>query len=422
MKANTKVFNQLANFINNQINVYDEKITLQSVYSCLQDTKYEKTFLNVNEPINIIYTKKTLKPADIKNYYNSYNASVVYFITQTQYKGCRAIYYMYCFDGEKTKEKKLFSWCYWAYDSEAKNRANANNTIIILQDKKYYEMMEEKRTVRTGYYNYYYSNNNVRYSFLKDFFNEYSEPEKQQRYKYIVKDYPKIELENNLYLSEKYKLKPRSSRLSYKSNYIVFDKSGYITTYKQNDLKERAIELKEKRLTEAFKSSKQEKYLVLLQDTKKKLEQAILKAYQKASSIGLNNVLLLNSLYNDRLKDITEKIDHYIYKLQFEKYNNNIIEFESGLLKVINFNLLDIIKEYNIYLNFQTIYNKIAEPIYYNGLDDLLKKYDYDVKYKCLVNIYNQQKHTIKNNRLYFLNDSIDIKNYYSFINTPDEV
>ena len=103
MKTNTKSF---LNFIER---LESEKRNY-NINNLVKD--FVSMGFSVENPINIDYTKKHLKPADLKSIFEKEKTSSIYFITaiknDRKNNNIDNEYYYYCFlfDGEKIKEKK----------------------------------------------------------------------------------------------------------------------------------------------------------------------------------------------------------------------------------------------------------------------------------------------------------------------------
>lgn len=422
MKTNTKILKELIDYLNNNNNCCDSKITLKSIINDLQDLRHNTTLIDIEKPLIIEYTKKHLKPNDLKELYKKYNANFIYFVTVLKTIENKAFYYCYAYDGQKTKENRLFNFCYYSPHTEAQNRAAADTTIIITQHSQYYYELDKKRQNRKNYYNYFSNkyNNNIRYSFKKDFFNIYSEPEAQQRYKYIVKYYNKIELTSNILKSCEFRFNFNNTRFNPKLDYIEIDKSGYITTYKKEELKKDAKRLKEKRLDAAFKENKKYYYIKLLENDINNINDLIKKSLAAGSTSEPENYKTIHLLL-DKTELLKDDIFKYIEKLKNDTFykgvfNNSIIDFENTIINLHNKAIPEnIIKNINDYINFKNLYNYIKT--FYNSDFDF-EKYLESIGYKyiCLENCYKYKLHTYNNNYMYIGSYNIYIQNYFDFM------
>lgn len=421
MKTNTLIVKTLVDYINSNNNSIDFKETTKSVIDSLQDTKYNNTLIDIEKPINIEYTTKKLKPNDLKELYKKYNSNLLYFITVIKGDDKKIRYYCYCYDGQKTRENKLFNFCYYSYTTEAQNRAAATTTIIITQHSQYYYKLDKKRQDRKNYYNYFSNRyNNIRYAFKKDFFIKYSKPEEQQRYKYIVKNYDKITLASNILKSCEFKLNFNSTYFNPKLEYIEIDKSGYITTYKKEELKKEAKRLKEKRLDAAFKESKKDYYIKLLENDINNINVLIKKSFAAGATSESENFKTIHLLL-DKTESIKSDIFYYIEKLKKDTFykgyfNNSIIDFENTIIDLHNKAITkNIINNINDYINFSDLY-KMIENEYNNNNDfeNFLKNIGY--KYICLENCYKYKLHTYNSNYMYIESYKIYMQNYFDFL------
>lgn len=425
MKANTSILNNLLNYLNNNNNSYDiNKITLKSIINDLQDSKHNTTLIDIEKPINIEYINNHLKPKDLKDLYIKYNSNMLYYITVLKVNE-KMVYYCYSYDGQKTKENKIFRFCYYSYDSEAKNRAAAIQTIIITQHSKYYYEMDKKRKDRLNYYNYYnkyYSDDaKIRYIFKKDFFNEYSIPEEQQRYKYVTAGYEKITLVSNILKSCEYHFNFNNTHFDPNRDYIEIDKSGYITTYRKNYLKKEARRLKEKRLDAAFKENKKDLYIKILEQDINNINNFIFDMFKAAAKTRKADDIKTISLTTEKLQKLKKDIFEYIEKLQKDcfytcYYNNDIINFENKIIKLHNSSSIEAIKnKINDFINFSNLYNYIKTFFDYNSdFEKWLESLGY--KYICLQNCYDAGKHQTLGNKMYIEKYSIYIQNYFDFM------
>lgn len=421
MKTNTSSIKKLVDYINSNNNSTKIKASIKSVIDSLQDKKYNNTLIDIEKPINIEFTKKNLKPSDLKELYKKYNSNLLYFITVKKDIKKEYCYYCYCFDGQKTKENKLFNFCYYSYDTEAKNRAAAITTIIITQHSKYYYELNQKRQNRQNYYNYFINRyNNIRYIFKKDFFNIYSASEEQQRYKYIVKNYNKITLVSNILKSCEFKFNLNSTRFNPKHEYIEIDKSGYITTYKKEELKKEAQRLKEKRLNAAFKENKKEQYIKLLENDINNINDLIRKSLAAGATSKIENFKTIHLLL-DKTESIKNDIFRYIEKLKNDIFykgilNTSIIEFENDIINLHDKAITkNIINNINNYINFSNLY-KMIEKEYNNNseFENFLENIGY--KYICLENCYKYNLHVCDSGYMHIGSYKIYIQNYFDFM------
>ena len=421
MKVNTLIIKKFIDFINSNNNSTEYKPTIKNIIDSLQDSIYNTTLIDIEKPLIIEYTKKHLKPNDLKELYKTYNSNLLYFITCIKDIDNKFRYYQYVYDGQKTKEEKLFNFCYYTYTTEAKNRAAADTTIIITQHSKYYYELDKKRQNRKNYYNYFSNRyNNIRYIFKKDFYNEYSIPEEKQRYKYVVAGYEKITLVSNILKSCEYHFNFNNTRFNPELEYIEIDKSGYITTYKKEELKKEAKRLKEKRLDTAFKENKKDYYIKLLENDINNINDLIRKSLAAGSTSGIENFKTIHILL-DKTETIKKDIFNYIEKLHNNTFykgylNTSIIDFENTIINLhTKATTENIINSLNDYINFKNLYNYIKLN-YDNNYDfeNFLENLGY--KYVCLENCYSYKLHTYNNNYMCIGSYKIYMLNYFDFM------
>ncbi len=425
MKTNTKQFLTLIEKINNTTNW---TLTLNDLYERMRDAGF-----SVNDEIIFEYTNKSLKPADFKVIFENNNIDKLYFITaiknenKNNYNNYNDFIY-YCFKVDKyntIKEYNHFIFTYSARKTNAELRKNASFTILFYQNKKYYETMMQKRDSRAGKYTSDFKND--RFIFALDFYNEYSEPENRQRYKYFKTGFdPKQDrniLVSNIVLKCKYHFAINSTLYNPKLKNILMDKSGYNLTNIRDDLQRRARRFKEKNAVKRFEEGNADVYLTALKKDRQLIENQIITAYKNAVASGdLQNIIYLNNLYDEKIKKRLESIDNFIQKLSKKNYSCGLFNwsasnFEEEIKELLELNknyFSKIIKSYNEYINFDKLYRYIEDQKNYKEFDDLLKQYNY--KWSCPINCYNENKHKIENNKIYFLGCSTVIKNYFSFM------
>lgn len=378
---------------------------------------------SLENPIIIEYSKKHFKPLDFESYFTKENnINNLYFITAVK-ENENINFYSFVYNCKGIKEAKFLNFCFYAYKSNAELRKNAIYTILIYQNKKYIESMQQKKEKRA-------SNKKInlkdRFLFVKDFYNNYGDDEsKKQRYKYIQKDFIKNELCYNMLLSMKYNFN-FSNGTAYWDGVKNFeiDKSGYILTYKRDDLKHRAAALKEERARDNFEKYQHEFYLKALKDDKNSIESQLLTAYRKAAQDGLKAIQLLNGLYEARITGLLKRLKDYISKLEKKDFslgwfNSSVISFEKNIIELHQdyFNFINSeAASYNIFINFDILlkdteaqlgYYDFSKILENNGIKSTLSKY-----------IFNDYKEKIKieNGYIYFLGYKKKIENYFKFL------
>lgn len=414
MKTNTK---QLLKLI--------EKVTAAGKETTLN--KIVRDFVwagfSVNDKINIEYSKKHFKPLDFETYFNKENnIKELYFITAVK-ENENINFYSFVYSCKGIKEAKFLDFCFYAYKTNAELRKNAIYTILIYQNKKYIESMQQKKEKRA-------ENNKInikeRFLFVKDFYNNYGDNESiKQRYKYIQKDFYNNILCNNMLLSMKYNFN-FSGRTAYWDGVKNFeiDKSGYILTYKRDDLKRRAAALKEKRARDNFVKYNQEYYLKALKDDKNSIETQLLTAYRKAAQDGLQAIKYINNLYEARVSGLLKQIKEYIKKLEKNDFslgwfNSSIIAFEKNIIEIHKdyYNFINSeAAAYNNFINFDILLKDTEAQLGYCDFSDLLKKNE--IKNTLSKYIFNDYKEKIKieNGYIYFLGYKKKIENYFKFL------
>lgn len=403
MKTNTKELIQLVTALNNN-DVKNEHVTIEKLIRDLREFNF-----SIDDEIIINQTTKKMKPAYFKNLYSSLNNGfyVVYCRKEKNYN-INVIYY---FNG--VKFEKMYGSCFnWIYDSEPQYRNKAEYTIIIYQDNKYYEKIAEKIKKRAAL-----KTNDDRFILKKDRCIETcSDPELQQRYKYIHFGYDSkkydSELESNLYKSNIYKFK---LYIGYGRNKeIEIDKSGYILTYRREKLAEKVKEIKKNKAIQDFNNLKLD-YLNKLENSKNKIENFILKISKKAiESNFFNNLNICNQFYDFYLKDIRKDIIYFIAKIESNNINN-IFGFVEDLNKlIINDDYIsNKLKDFNIYLNFKKLFDGIEKELKYEFYSFLEKN---NIKWISSKNVYGENKHKIEDEKIFFLGYSKPIENYFDFV------
>ena len=248
---------------------------------------------SLESPIIIEYSKKHFKPLDFESYFiKENNINKLYFITAVK-ENENINYYSFVYSCKSIKEAKFLDFCFYAYKSNAELRKNTIYTILIYQNKKYIESMQQKKENRAANKEI---NIKERFLFVKDFYNDYGNDESmKQRYKYIQKDFINNCLCYNMLLSMKYNFN-FSNRTAYWNGVKNFeiDKSGYILTYKRDDLKRRAAALKEKRARDNFEKYQHEFYLKALKDDKSSIEAQLLTAQKEYAPELKNDCLFIS--------------------------------------------------------------------------------------------------------------------------------
>lgn len=378
---------------------------------------------SLESPIIIEYSKKHFKPLDFESYFTKENnINKLYFITAVKEKE-NINFYSFVYSYKGIKEANFLDFVYYCYKSNAELRKTALYTILIYQNKKYIESMQQKKEKRAENNKI---NTNDRFLFVKDFYNDYGSDESQkQRYKYIQKDFINNELCYNMLLSMKYNFN-FSGRTAYwdgEKNFEI-DKSGYILTYKRDDLKRRAAALKEKRARDNFEKYQHEFYLKALKDDKNSIETQLLIAYRKAAQDGLKAIQLLNKLYEARVSGLLKQLKDYILKLEKRDFslgwfNNSIISFEKNIIELhqdyYNF-INNEAAAYNNFINFDILNKEIEAQL---GYWDYHKKIENEgIKWTLSKSIFNDYKEKIKieNGYIYFLGYKKKIENCFKFL------
>ena len=416
MKTNTKKFLKLIEKVNNYINDANEKADLKRFAKNL----YQAGFA-VGDPIEIKITNRHLKPLDLKAIENENNK--VFFITAVRksYKELEKVFfYNYEYDGGRIAEKNDFKFTSYSYSTNAENRAKAIFTILIYQNYKYIAEQKKKHESRAEK-NTALESDESRLILSKEKINKNFYCWRYDETKTIYRD--------TLTKENIYNFVIRSgSFYSSRENKIEVDKSGYILTYKRNDLKQRAQQLKEKKARERFETSQRDYYIKEFSKAVKSIENSTINAYKKAVATGnLQNIVLLNNLYNDKIKDHLKELKRFIIKLNKKEFSSGwmrsgVLEFEKDLKQLDSKNknyFKNILNEYNIYINFKNLYNfveKTENEKGYNCFDELLKQKNYNYKWSCCINCYNENKHIIENNKIYFCGYDAVIKNYFDFM------
>lgn len=415
MKTNTKKFLTLIN----KVKEAGKETNLNNIVEGLKDV-----FL-IDDPINIDYTKKNLKPLDLKAVENETN--ILYFITALKQKDSNNNYYynFYCYeynDGKIT-EANIFNFTNYSYKTNAENRKNAVYTILIYQNSKYMQEANKKRENRKQQK----EEKDPRYILKKSNFNKYADPENQQRYKYI-KAGADPKKNNNIYVDnltqkEIYNFKKYNYNYYYNNSVeIAMDKSGYILTEKRADLKQRALKLKEDRALESFNNYKKDFYIKALEEDRRVLEAQTLEAYKKASNTGLESIKNMNLLYNESIKDILNDLNRYINKLKNNEFSNGwcnpgVVKFENTLIDLhkdyYNY-IYEIAFNYNKFLNFDILCDEIEKAVGgFSSYESFLK--ENGIEWTAPANLYKDYKDKIKNENGYisFLGYKKQFKNYY---------
>ena len=376
---------------------------------------------SLENPIIIEYSKKHFKPLDFESYFTEENnINKLYFITAVK-ENENINFYSFVYSYKGIKEAHFLDFSYYCYKSNAELRKAALYTILIYQNKKYIESMQQKKEKRA-------SNKKInlkdRFLFVKDFYNDYGDDEsKKQRYKYIQKDFIKNKLCDNMLLSMKYNFNFSNNTWDGVKNFEI-DKSGYILTYKRDDLKRRADALKEKRARDNFEKYQHEFYLKALKDDKNSIEAQLLTAYIKAAQDGLKAIQLLNELNEDRISKLLEKLNNYISKLEKKdfslgRFNSSIISFEKNIIELHQdyFNFINSeAASYNNFINFEILLKDIEAQLGYYDYKKLLE--NNGIVWIISKNIFNDYKNKIKieNGYIYFLGYKKKIENYFKFL------
>ena len=378
---------------------------------------------SLENPIIIEYSKKHFKPLDFESYFTEENnINKLYFITAVKVNE-NINFYSFVYSYKGIKEARFLDFSYCCYKSNAEVRKTALYTILIYQNKKYIESMQQKKEKRA-------ENNKInikdRFLFVKDFYNNYGDDEsKKQRYKYIQKDFMKNKLCDNMLLSMKYNFN-FSNGVAYWDGVknLEIDKSGYILTYKRDDLKRRAAALKEKRARDNFEKNQHEFYLKALKDDKNSIEAQLLTAYRKAAQDGLKAIQFLNQLNEARISGLLKQLKDYISKLEKKDFsigwfNNSIISFEKNIIELHQdyFNFINSeAASYNNFINFEILLKDIKTQLGYYDFSKLLENNGIDGTISSY--IFNDYKNKIKieNGYIYFLGYKKKIENYFKFL------
>ena len=378
---------------------------------------------SLENPIIIEYSKKHFKPLDFESYFTEENnINKLYFITAVKEKE-NINFYSFVYNCKGIKEAKFLDFVYYCYKSNAELRKTALYTILIYQNKKYIESMQQKKEKRAANKKINFKD---RFLFVKDFYNNYGDDESiKQRYKYIQKDFIKNELCYNMLLSMKYNFNFFNNTAYWNGDKnFEIDKSGYILTYRRDDLKRRAAALKEKHARDNFEKYQREFYLKALKDDKNIIEAQLLTAYRKAAQDGLKAIQLLNGLYEARITGLLKQLKDYISKLEKKDfslgwYYSSIISFEKNIIELHQdyFNFINSeAAAYNNFINFDILlkdteahlgYHDFSKILENNGIKSTLSKY-----------IFNDYKNKIKieNGYIYFLGYEKKIENYFKFL------
>ena len=341
MKTNTKQFyNFIDVLLSYNLNPADKtKLFYNSILNGLKSNNF-----SLNDKINFIYTNKSLTPKELQNIYNNNNLNNLYFITINNFDDV-SICCGYAFNGKKIIENNpIFDFCknyYYnfkdVFGSNAEMRKTAVLTVLIYQDKKYIDAVKEKQETRRKLKQELFYND--RFIFKKSSFVETcNEPENQQRYKYIHKEYIKEVLTFNQVLKNKYRFSLSNSGWFYTgdSNIIEMDQSGYILTYKRDDLKRRATALKMNNQKNKFMKEKSKYYILTLTNAKEELKKVLLAIYKKMVDSGnIKNIFEFNYNYNCDFKTLYNDLEWYLSKLKNETVNDSEF-FEKNLKDLIN--------------------------------------------------------------------------------------
>lgn len=406
MKTNTQKLSQLVTTLNSNKNHSD--ITIERLIRDLREFNF-----SIDDEIVINQTTKKMKPSDFKSLYDSLNNGfyVVYCCKENNFN-TNVIYY---FNGIKF-EKKRGSCFNWINDSEPSYRNKAERVIILYQDDKYYNNIQEKIKKRIAL-----KSIDDRFVFKKDCFIETcSEPELQQRYKYVRFGYdPKkynSELESNLYKSQIYKFKLYTMYSYRRSDEIEIDKSGYILTYRREKQSNKVEEIKKNKAIQEYTVLKLD-YIKQLKESKIKIENFILKISKKAiESDSFNNLNICNQFFENSLKKIRNNIIKKLSKIENNNINNIFCFVEKINELIINDDFIQSkLKEFNLYLNFKKLFDDIEKKFeYIYEFDNYLE--ENNIKWTCPENIYGLNKHKIENGVLHFLDHEKTIENYFSFL------
>lgn len=378
---------------------------------------------SLESPIIIEYSKKHFKPLDFESYFTKENnINKIYFITAVK-ENENINFYSFVYSYKGIKEARFLDFSYYCYKSNAELRKNAIYTILIYQNKKYIESMQQKKEKRAANKEI---NIKDRFIFVKDFYNDYGDDESiKQIYKYIQKDFINNCLCYNMLLSMKYNFN-FSGRTAYWDGVKNFeiDKSGYILTYKRDDLKRRAAALKEKRARDNFEKYQHEFYLKALKDDKNSIEAQLLTAYRKAAQDGLKAIQLLNELNEARVSGLLKDLKYYISKLEKKDFsrgwfNSSVISFEKDIIELHQDYYSFINSEaaaYNNFINFDILLKDTEAQLGYCDFSDLLKKNE--IKSTLSKYIFKDYKEKIKieNGYISFLGYKKKIENYFKFL------
>ena len=418
MNTNTKQFLKLI-----------EKVTAAGKETDLKQINrdFMSADFSLENKINIEYTKKHLKPLDFESYFTKENnINKIYFVVAYK-QNDNICFYNFVYDCKGIKESRFLSFCYYAYKSNAELRKNSLYTILIYQNKKYIESMKNKKESRNEKR---LLNLKERFIFAKDFYNDYGDDESQkQRYKYYQKDFNNNILCNNMLLSMKYNFNyTRGTAYWDGVKNFEIDKSGYILTYKRDDLKRRAAALKEERARDNFEKFHHEFYLKALKADKNSIEAQLLTAYRKAAQDGLKAIQLLNKLYEARVSGLLKQLKDYILKLEKKDFslgwfNSSVISFEKNIIELHQdyYNFINSeAAAYNKFINFDILLKDIEAQLGYydytkllenNGVKNTLSKYIFN-DYKEKIKIENGYKIGY----IYFLGYKKKIENYFKFL------
>ena len=276
---------------------------------------------NLNNKIDITdITSENPKPAFFKKLYDDYN--FIYIIVSNL-----GFIYSYQYDNKFNPIKADIYIDSYTNKSEPQMRREAKKIYLLKQEYKFIQKVNEKKHTRFLNRNY----NNIlkeRYYIKKDFFNDYSIPEEQQRYKLInARDNKKI-LESNLI----------RSRID-----VYIDKSGYEKQFFSNNLEIRLRQYKIEKSKKEFNNYKNfDNDFKYLNNEIEKIKNDSLKINMLSI---LNNKILFGKYadyinYNFETKEKIEKLkssyesfnDIKLYQDKINDIKKRFLDFENYIL------------------------------------------------------------------------------------------
>ena len=303
--------------------------------------------------INVEILKGYQTPTTIKKYKNDENVMYYYLVD------AEGIYGPFNHDLKFLKYTG-FQMVYWPHLTESQTRKQAAEIIVISQDQKYYNAIKLKREKRRSLKNK--AKESERLIIQKDFFNEYSEPKYQQRYKLI----------------NSYTQKTEQFNLTLDRLYYIVDKSGYYKFYFEDTLK---VRLKKYKYENALKriEPKKDQLNNIIDEKMKEIENAFLQDIK--TCVNMSEFILLKNMYTENyiFKGLADYLDTLKILKRKLTENRTPETIENDIKKVLAFNYCEFKKENILKLKVE------------KKLDDYIKKIDYLERYNFADNYTNSE-------------------------------